>query len=237
MLIVIYGDDFKKTRERLNDLVKDFADKKPDISLVKIDEDNISNYDISEFLLGQGLFEKEILIVFDHILALEPLNLQLENILPKMAQSKNTFIFLEGSLNREIVAIAKKETSQIEEFRLKKTPQKIFNPFSLGDALGEKNRRKLWTSFYKALRYGMTAEEIHGILFWQIKSILIAKSAPNLKDSGLKPFVYGKGKQFALKFKTEELKKKSNELVDLYHQSRKGVSELPIALEKFILRI
>jgi len=237
MLYLIYGDDFKKSRERLNILVKELSNKKPDISLVKIDEDNIFDYDISGFLLGQGLFEKEILVIFDHIIAAGLINDDVENILPKMSRSKNTFMFLDGSLSKKIVSLAKKEGGQIEEFILKKTEKSIFNPFSLGDALGEKNRRKLWTSFYKALRAGLSAEEIHGIFFWQIKSIIVAKESVSIGESGLKPYVFGKAKRFSLKYKTEELKKMSVKLVDIYHDSRRGLTELPVALERFILKI
>lgn len=237
MLYLIYGDDFKKTRERLNTLIEDLSNKKPDISLIKIDEDNISDYDISGFFHRQGLFEKEILVIFDHILNVEPLDHDVEKILPKMAESKNTFLIHEGLLSKKIVDIVKEEGGQIEKFIIKKIEKNIFNPFSLGDTLGEKNRKKLWISFYKAISAGLSVEEIHGILFWQIKSIMVAKKSKNINESGLNPYVFGKAKRFSLKYKTEELKKMLENLVDIYHDSRMGLTELPVALEKFILRI
>lgn len=237
MLYVIYGDDFKKTRESLNSFVNNFIKNKPDSSVVKIDEDNVSDYDPSGFLSGQGLFEKEILVVFDSLLGQKLFSVDLKKILPEMSSSQNTFVFHESFLDKKTEDLFKKEADKIQSFNLVAKNTKIFNPFSLGDALGNKNKKLLWVTFYKALQNNISPEEVHGILFWQIKSILLTKESSGVKESGLNPFVYSKSKNFATKFSSLELKKLSSKLVDIYHGSRAGLYDLEIALEKFILSV
>jgi len=237
MIYFIYGDDFNKTREKLNSLVSSMVAEKPDISLIKINDENIKDHDPLNLVREQGLFEKEIVIVFYSLFGSGLFEEDTKEYLSLMKKSKNTFIVFEGLLDKKTLDLIKKSAEKTEEFFLKNRPAKVFNPFALGDALGEKNKKLLWVSFYKALNNGASAEELHGMLFWQIKSILIAKTAKTPADSGLKPFVYGKAKKFASKFREEDLKKRATELVEIYDQARKGLIDLETGLERFILKI
>src|SRR3989344_3777286 len=237
MIYFIYGDDFNKTREKLNSLVSDMVSKKPNISLIKINEENINPPDLLNLVSEQGLFEKEMVIVFYSLFGAGFFKENAKDHISLMKTSKNTFIIFEGLLDKKTLDILKKSALETFEFFIKNKSLKVFNPFVLGDALGEKNKKLLWVSYYKALNNGASAEELHGMLFWQIKSILIAKTAKNPADSGLKPFVYGKAKKFGGKFKEEDLRKLGTELVQIYDEARRGTTELAVGLEKFILKI
>lgn len=106
----------------------------------------------------------------------------------------------------------------------------------MGDAFAEKNRKKAWTLFLRATGDEHVAPEIvHGILFSQVKNMLLAKKED--KNPGVHPFVFQKAKRYALNFKTEELEKLSASLVELYHDGRRGICDMHIALERFILNI
>jgi len=237
MIYFIYGDDFNKTREKLNSLISDMVSKKPNISLIKINEENIKDHDILNLVSEQGLFENEMMIVFHSLFGGGFLKEDAKEYISLMKKSKNIFIVFEGLLDKKTLDLIKKGAGETFEFFIKNKPLKVFNPFALGDALGEKNKKLLWVSYYKALSNGASAEELHGMLFWQIKSILIAKLAKDATESGLKPFVYGKAKRFASKFKEEDLRKLGTELVQIYDEARKGITELAVGLEKFILKI
>ena len=92
----------------------------------------------------------------------------------------------------------------------------------------------MWLLNREALKNG-AAEEVYGILWWQLKTLLIAKKSKNAAESGLKPFVFSKAADFLLNFKDNELEKKAFELVKIYHSSRRQSAEMEISLEKWIL--
>ena len=82
----------------------------------------------------------------------------------------------------------------------------------------------------------MDVEEIHGILFWQVKNMILASKSNSQIDAGLSPFVYTNSLTGARNYKTEELTKMSGELVDMTHRVRQGEGDLEIMLEKWILQ-
>ena len=94
-----------------------------------------------------------------------------------------------------------------------------------------------WVLLQKALDTGGVPEEIHGMLFWQVKSMILAVSSKTAGEAGLNPFVFRKSLSFAKNFTEEELKNLSARLVSIYHDARRGGDELAIALEKFVLSI
>ena len=235
MLIFICGDNFKKINERVQALVDDFLKKGPDAVVLKINEDNQSEYSLSGLAKEQGLFEREIMAVFSFLLMSDDFKEIFLEKIKELVESKNLFVFLEIKPDKALFSALKKCVVKPEEYFLPE--QKTFSPFSLADAYGARDKKKLWVNFHKAVANNLSAEEIHGLLFWQIKNILISKIAKNLGESGLAPFPFQKAKIFSKNFSEEELKKHSSLLVDIYHRSRKGLTELPIGLEKFILQI
>jgi len=112
-----------------------------------------------------------------------------------------------------------------------------FNIFSLGDALGKRDRKNLWILYEKAIASGISPEEIHGTLFWQVKSMILSKSAKDAEEAVLKPYVFKKSNSYAKNFTSEELFAISSKLVDIYHEARRGVHDFGIALELFILQV
>lgn len=235
MLTFIHGDNFKKINERTQVLVDNFLKKAPGAVVLKINEDNLNEHNLSGLVKEQGLFEREIMAVFNYLLPLDDFKENFLKNIKDLASSKNLFVFLEIEPDKAVFSALKKSAVKTEEYSLPK--QKEFSPFSLADAYGARDKKKLWANFHKALKNNLSVEEIHGLLFWQVKNILIAKNAKSLGESGLGPFPFQKAKSFSRNFTEDELKKHSSLLVDIYHSSRKGLTELPVGLEKFILQI
>ena len=94
---------------------------------------------------------------------------------------------------------------------------KKFDIFSLANALGKRDKKGLWVLYQKAKLNNIADEQIHGILFWKVKSMILSA---------------GRGA-----YSQDELKKLSNSLVNLYHDTRRGVHEMDSAMERFILGI
>lgn len=136
-------------------------------------------------------------------------------------------------------------SKEIEKYQLgsetsKSNEAPAYNPFSVCDAFAEKNKTKAWTIYQQALRQGIPAEEVFFKILWQIKNLLMVKKLISVgvadvgKESGLKPFVSGKAMRAAKNFTEGELIHYSYEMLKIYHQERRGESELSIEFEKFL---
>jgi hypothetical protein len=109
--------------------------------------------------------------------------------------------------------------------------------FTLGDLLGKRDKRGLWTYYQQALATGLVPEELHGTFFWAVKSMLLASVSASAEEAGQKPFTYTKFKSYAAHYTAEELSAMSLALVQIYHEARQGRTDIPTALERFILTI
>ena len=90
--------------------------------------------------------------------------------------------------------------------------------------------------FHEAILAGIAAEEMVGILWWQLKTLRLAAIAKS-EEAGLKDFPYQKAKRSLAKFGEGELEKLSASLLTLIHNSRLGYYDIDQALERWILRI
>jgi hypothetical protein len=80
-------------------------------------------------------------------------------------------------------------------------------------------------------------EEIHGVLFWQVKSMLLATRAKDAEDAGMKAFPFGKAKRFAKNYSPEELVQLSRAMLEVSHEARRGVHDFSLALERLLLTV
>jgi len=126
------------------------------------------------------------------------------------------------------------EYEQVESFSGEKKDNTFF---ALADALGARDKKKLWLLLRNALDHDSVPEELHGILFWQAKSLALAAQTASAGEAGLNPFVYGKAKRFLVNFKQNEIEKMLSKLVWMYHEAHRGRVDFSIELEKFVLDI
>lgn len=242
MIYLIYGTDTMGAREKALELVDSLRTKKPNATYFKINDETAEVEKIEELLYGQGLFEKKYIVLLDNVFENTDAKEYIFKNAKEFANSENIFIILEGKLDKKIITKISKVAEKVQEFELKykKKPEERFNVFAITDAFGERNKKRTWTLLQEALFRGVSAEEIHGIIFWQAKNMLLAKSSPqniNAEDLGMKQFVYNKSIQYGKNFTDEELKDKTFILVKIYHNARGGGEELPLALEKFFLNL
>ena len=222
----------------MHGLVDALRAKKPDAAFFKMDAEHWSADKLEEFIHSMGLFEQKYIVVLDNVFENKDAKEFVVRNVKTVADSDNIFILLEGKLDKKTVATLEGTAQKVLVFSQKEVKKKPeLNIFSLGDALGRRNKKELWLLFQKARSAGLSHEEIHGTLFWMVKSMLLAQSAPSAKDAGLSPFVFKKAKSFAKNFSEEELKTLSSRLVSIYHDARGGGMELALALEIFILSL
>lgn len=237
MFYFIHGTDTIKSVEKAKQLLEAMKAKKPNASVFRLDTEHWEDASFQELLIGQALFENKFIVQVSRILDEENIsNVVLDN-LGAMKKSDNVFVWNEGEVSSKDLKKIEKYAEKVQEFTAREISKKPeFNTFSLGDALGSKNKKNLWMLYLEALEC-VPVEEIHGVLFWQVKSILLALKTSSAKEAGMKDFPYNKAKSFSKNFKAEEIEKMSSDLVKISHNARRGIHDFEIALEKFCLSI
>jgi len=162
----------------------------------------------------------------------------LEEVLAMCKESENVFLFVEGALDTKTKKLFEVSAEKVWECESgKEITKEVFNTFALTDALLARNRGKAWVLYEEAKRKGVTPEEVHGVLWWQLKTMLLVSKTQSATEAGVKPFVYSKTKKGLVHFAQKEVEGLVQKLLDTYTQSRKGKIELSIGLEQFLLGI
>ncbi len=236
MLYLIYGSDRDKARAKKDELLTVLRGKRPDAEVFILDTETFTMPKLESLYSSQGLFEQKHIVILDGLLSDKEAKQSVLGALSQTAGSSSAFLLLDGALDVKTVALIEKHATKTYSFGEKKKAEWGNNStFLIADAYGEKDRKKVWVLFQKAIRAGSSAEEIHGTLFWQMKTIMLAKKTKSAEEAGLKPFPYSKAVLFAKNFSEEEIEEILSRLVDMYHGIRMEGGELETELEKFLL--
>lgn len=234
-MIYLFLGQYKKASQKSFGLIDVLIKKQPDASLLKFNPENFKGQNVEDLIATQGLFFNKNIIVLSKVFEDGDSKEVIIKNLAEIKESQNIFIFIEESLDKKSLEKFEKFAEKIQEIKSEeKKARAEFNMFSLTDALGRRDKKNLWLLYRDALKNG-AAEEIYGILWWQLKTMLIVKKSKTALESGLKPFVFSKAKDFLKNFTDNEIEKKAFDLVKIYHNSRRQSSELEINLEKWIL--
>lgn len=220
MLYIFHSTDISLARAKARALWNTLCKKKPDAARVFLDAEHVSGDVLKELTVAQGLFVQKCIVFLDSPLLGEDPERVLE-MLGASAASENIFIIAETTPKKEVLALFKKHATEMRDVVAKKTAlkQSAHNPFAIADAFAERDAKKLWLWYRLALTEGAEPEALAGMLFWKIKTLLLAKS--------------GNGK----KYSEEELRERAHSLVRIYHEAHRGAFSLESALERWILGV
>lgn len=236
MLYVIYGTDREKGRKRFQTL-------REKLRGVCGNEITLAEGEATDGLLdtttsSRGLFGETTLFILDSILEKKAEQEVIASRAKALATSLNHFLIFEPTLDKNAVAEILEHATEMEEHVGKKIDTRpAFNIFSLGDALGMRNKKDLWVLYEQAITAGLEPEEICGTLFWAVKNIALMKNAKPGDDAGLNPFVAKKSRGFASNYTKEEITGLSRSLSIMYHEAHRGGEPMAIAIEKFVLSL
>jgi DNA polymerase III delta subunit len=191
---------------------------------------------LSEMTGSASLFGNEIVFVCDTPSDGEECWDELLTAAPELVQSGNTTVVLEkillapvkkkltvaGVVLYEYVATAKTDT---------------FDVFRLADALLQRDKKNLWLLYTTARLRGVSAEELIGILWWQLKTMRLVMVSKSATEAGLKEFPYNKAKRSLQNFKVGEIDTLAQSLLAVYHDGHGGVRDIDLALEDWVLRV
>lgn len=207
MIYLFLGNDTKKKNDYLKKLYKNNLP-------IFVSNSSITKEELFDQAGSVSLFGGSPVVVLDGVIKDGKVDLSKEDI-SVLKDSETTFVFLEDKLSA--LDLKKyKNGAIIEDFNIdiKKSVSKI-NVFGIADAFSNKNKIEAWILYREAVLQGVSPEEISGIIFWKIKTMILS------------------GSKF---FSNDELKTDSSELVALYHNAHRGESDFVIGLEQFILK-
>ncbi|MEI6296777.1 MAG: hypothetical protein WCO84_03980 [bacterium] len=245
MYYLFIGKDTQKSRTKMGETISAFYSKNPNSNVFRVSSDDFNESAFLEYIGGQSLFSNKFLISADGIFKNEEAKKFILKNIKEIVSSHNVFVFLEESLKKDELTPMKENAEKVFDFELsldKEGKKSDFNPFAVSDAFGEKDKKKIWVVYQKALREGMASEEVFWKFTWQVKNLLLAKIAEKKGDAsieGLKisPFVIKKAKNYTKKFTEIELLNFYSQLISLYHDARRGVMDFDTATEAFILNL
>jgi len=212
MIYLFCGDDTKNKHKGYREFIKTTPKS---IDTFFIGKNDFNDREVQSFYSGAGLFFSQCLVVFTNIFEKES---NLDFVLEKLEHfqnSENTFIFLDGKINKPVLDAFKKIKAKVNLFELPKEKKEKFNNFLLANAFGDRDKLYLWTSFRQAVDLGVGLEELTGVLFWKAKDMLLKNN-------------FGK-------FKKEELQNFATKISYLLPEARKEGKDAEAEFEKFIL--
>ena len=212
MLYLFSGDNVKEKNLSYEKFIKSLP---PGMETFSVNGNDFNPTQIESFYSGSSLFSPISAVLFRDVLEREEVRDFILDKLNPMSQSDNSFIFVEGKLNKSVLDAFKKARAEINVSELPKEKKEKFDNFLVANAFSQKDKLNLWIYFRQAVDKGVGMEELIGVLFWKIKDMIL------------------KG-NFS-KFSEEQLRDFAARLSYLLPQARKKGVDAESAFEKFLL--
>lgn len=233
MLSVFYGTDQIKVRQQAHAALAGLLSSEE--TFTRIEGDAYEAGLLASLSTTASLFSPRSVYLLETPLLSDVFAEDFMSSLEALGESLHSFIVIEQSLLAADKKSISKHASVVEEY--KKPAGQAFNPFQLAEALSTKDKRSLWMLLQEAKRNGSQAEELIGMLWWQLKAIRLAAAARTFEEAGMKEYPYKKAKNALRVFPLELVEEKSRTLLTLYHEGHRGKRDIDIALEEWVLTL
>jgi DNA polymerase III delta subunit len=232
MLAVYIGKDSVNVRANARTYIQQREAEGMSISTILPEEYVAGN--IVAFVSRTSLFGGTECVVLDTLsLAHDALD-EVASCVHVLAESPHHVVVIDTALPTALTKLLEKNAHTW--FVSKDRTETRFNTFALADALAAKDRKALWVLFQQAMGEGITAEELTGTLFWQLKALRLAKITNTPEEADMKVFPYSKAKRASITFTTNELVSLSERLIDAHHAKFRGKDTL-LQLERWVLTL
>lgn len=233
MLYVFCGNDTTAVRERAFLLVHE--QEEAGARVVRIDAGSYAPGLFSDLVGSVSLFGGSEAYLIDTPSQNDAVYEDTLAHLEAFSESPHTFIVIEGTL----LAPEKKKFEKFAErlVEVKGVAGERFNAFALADAVALRDKKQLWLLLQDAKQAGLSAEELIGTLWWQLKSMRLALLTKSASEAGMKDFPYNKAKRALANYKAGEVETLSLSLLTVYHDGHGGVRDIDLALESWVLSL
>lgn len=236
MLFVYHGDNVSARQHSVTKLRKELLKKRSQAEVFEIDADEFTAGRIEELTGSRGLFEDKYIVFLFHVLTTDEGEEIILSQVKRLKNADHVFVLIEDDIKDDHLKQLKPHTRSIQEFSHGKK-EEDYKPFPLSDAYGKRNKKLSWIELQKGLAADQQPESLHGVLAWQTRLMLLAKSCDTAKQAGVSQYPFKKAKGFASNFSQSELEKNFQKLVKSYHEAHRGKFELSEAMEQFLLEL
>lgn len=246
MLFLIHGTNTNKVRSKLKELIGVMQNKQPGVSLYKVTTENWSETMLDELMSSQGLFLPKYIVTLDKLLVDKEISPSIVGVLKELKESDHAWIIVEEKVLAVNLKKIEKLAQKIYDFNdvvenVRGADGSVFEKkqkptaFNFADHFASKNKVGAWSGFIKLNEAELAGEEIHGVLWWQMKSVYLAKFCKNAEEAGMAPYTFQKSLRFSKVWELKELNEMVNRLVSMYHEAHRGNGELLVAMEREVL--
>ncbi len=233
MFSVYFGTDTEAVRRALRK--KSVTASEAGVVVTHIDGDTYTPGIFADAVGATSLFGEAMLFVVDVGSAKAECKTELIENLSALKESTHEFVVIESALLADEKKKYAKYADVMEEFKAPSAER--YNVFALADSLAKRDKKTLWMQLMEVQALGIPAEETIGILWWQLKSLLLAAKTNSAAEAGMKDFVYQKAKRSLTAFKPGELEQLASSLLVVYHDGHAGMRDIDAALEKWVLSL
>jgi DNA polymerase III delta subunit len=212
MIVLIVGKESARVGERA--LVLDGAPPRE-----MLFGDDVSAENLSALAQGQSLFGEVRTFGIVGAAENEAWLASIVPVLPALQSSAHLFLFEEDA-GVSFAKSIEKAKGRVVKVKAEVVAERV-DTFALANALGARDKKKLWLLYTEALAAGSPAEMLAGMLAWKARSMLASEQKGRVPTG----------------WKAGESEKLSSALVSLYHNSRRGAGSLDLLLEQFILSL
>ncbi len=233
MLHLYYGNDSVTVRERAFTAADKLAAKE-NARITRIEVNDFAQGMLANLLGAASLWGEREIYVLDTPSEDAAFYIEVVSHAAEMGESTNQFVIMETAMLAPERKKFEKYTAVLEESKREATAR--FDVFRMAEALSKRDKKSLWVLLQEAKRAGLSAEEIVGTLWWQLKSLRLATLTKSADEAGMKSFPYDKAKRAVSLFKPGELDATSANLLRVYHDGHGGVRDIDEGLEEWVLK-
>lgn len=197
MLYVFCGERIA-ARKKCNNFIAACKKKRENAEYIRFSPHLDTPQSLEEVLNSQGLFEKKYIVLCDEILENREISRHLSDNMREYAESTHMFVVFEPDIAREWERALRKAEATIEQFQERAgVTENAGVLFGFAEMAMKEGKEKTLVALHKLLGKGEDPVSLLNILVWQVRSMAIALTSENQKESGLKPFVYTKARKLA----------------------------------------
>ncbi len=241
-MLYLYHGDIQQAKDKVRRTIHALTQKNPDALVVRVDAETFVHTSPVELLGSQGLFKSAYIIVVQGVLSEGNAETKRAcyDAVPHFAESEHVVFMVEAALAAaDIKKITPHTTKSVvcTPRAQQKEASTFFNVFALSDALMVRDKKKLWRTIVSAHQQGIPCEEMHGVLFWAVKNLLIAHSASTATAAGMKAYPFQKARAALKHFSYDELTNMAHTLAQMPQRARGQNIPLHIYVERFALTL
>ena len=240
MIYIYFGSDINKSQLAWRKYAEAVKAKRPDAEVFELNDENFTENVADELLYGQWLFVTKHIVLGRRLMQNPEALAWVFNKGREIVEASHMFLLWEEKLLAPERKKLERFGAELKEFidtsRDKKEEKDNFI-FAVGDALGARDRLKLWKVVATANLRGYEPEQVFWQMFGMAKNMALVAREETDQDLPLHPFVAKKARGYLRNWGDDGAVQLTEKLLVLYHEARRKSFDLAVELERFALEV